>query len=71
MQAYLASPDGRQKYEQTYVAYCALYKATEPHRYQQAAHAAAIVRIERFDFCFPEYAAWAPTNRDGGNQQAA
>ena len=59
LQVYLASAEGRQKYEQAFSPYLAFYKTTEPHRFQEAAHEATIARLERFDFRFPEYAVWA------------
>lgn len=59
LRAFLASPEGRQKYEQTYPSLLAFCKVTEPHRASDAAREATIARIERLDFRFPEYSAWA------------
>jgi hypothetical protein len=58
LREYLASEEGRKKYQQTNSMLLELYKRTEPNRYQQAAHEAAVARIEKLDFQFPEYAAW-------------
>ncbi len=58
MQAYLASPEGWQKYADAYPTLLAYHRLTEPHRPQQAAHEATVAGIKRLDFRFPEYAAW-------------
>lgn len=63
LQDFLASADGRQKYEQAFVAYQAFYMTTDPHRFREAAHEAAIARLERSDFKFPDYAVWVLTRR--------
>ena len=63
LQTYLASNEGQQKYDQVYASYLAFYKVTEPHRSHEAAQEAAIVRLERFDFRFPDYAVWALTQQ--------
>lgn len=61
--AYLASDAGRQKYEQTYQPLLTFYKVTEPDRYHAAAREAALARIDRLDFQFPEYSLWALTQQ--------
>ncbi len=61
LQAYLASAEGRQKYQQAYAPLLAYYGRTEPNRSREAAHEAALARIERLDFHFPDYAVWALT----------
>jgi hypothetical protein len=58
----LASREGRQKYEQAYQPLLAFYKVTEPYRFAEAAHEAAIARVERHDFHYAEYAIWALTS---------
>lgn len=58
---YLASAEGRAKYAQAIEPLRALYKVTEPRRFEKAAHDAAIDRMERLDFRFPEYDVWATT----------
>lgn len=58
LQAYLASEEGRQQYEQVYPILAAFYKTTEPHRYEQAAHDATIARLKEKHFRFPEYGDW-------------
>ena len=59
LQDFLASPEGRKKYDQALACYKAFYQATEPHRAHEAADEASLARLERLDFHFPEYAAWA------------
>lgn len=59
LRQYLASPAGRDRYQQTYGTLLELYKRTEPERFEEAAAEAALARIEKLDFQFPEYAAWA------------
>jgi hypothetical protein len=61
-QAYLASDEGRGKYAPAFTAYQAFYKATEPHRYLQAAEEAALARVERFNFVFPSFEEWSLAN---------
>ena len=58
LQAYLDSPEGRQKYEHAYQPYLSFCRVTEPHHPHEAASKAAKARVERFDFEFPEYAVW-------------
>lgn len=65
-QAYLTSAEGKKRYEQTHPTLLAFCKVTEPHRFYQAAHEAAIARIERLDFRFPEYSVWALTGQSSG-----
>ncbi len=60
--AYLASDEGRDKYEQAFVPYQAFYKTTEHHRYVQAAQEAATARVERVDFVFPSFEEWSLAN---------
>jgi hypothetical protein len=71
VEVYLASPDGRRKYDQVYPSLLELYKLTEPLCSQEAAHSAALARIERLDFQFPDFAVWALTNRDYTTDRAA
>ncbi|MSQ97581.1 MAG: hypothetical protein EXR98_23930 [Gemmataceae bacterium] len=63
LHAFLASPEGREKYDQAYACYKAFYQITEPHRFQKAADEAANARLERVDFCFPEYDSWVLTRQ--------
>lgn len=60
-QAYLASPEGQEKYRTAYPTLLVLYRATEPERCEDAAHEATLARMERLDFRFPEYAEWFQT----------
>jgi hypothetical protein len=67
-QTYLASPEGREKYERAYHTLLAFHKVTEPHRFEKAAHQAALEHVERVDFCFLEYALWAVAHRYAATQ---
>jgi hypothetical protein len=58
LNAYLNSPEGRQKYEDAYTPLVALYRVTEPDRAHEAAREAAQARVEKLDFHFPDFAAW-------------
>jgi len=71
LHAYLDSPEGRAKYEQAYQPYLAFFTQTEPHRPHDAAREAAIRRVERFDFRFPEYDMWATARPEKGSRNAA
>jgi hypothetical protein len=57
--SYLSSPEGRQAYDRTFASLLPLFERTEPLRSREAAHEAAVARLERIDFQFPEYAVWA------------
>lgn len=72
LKAYLASPEGKQKYDEAFPALVELHRYTNPERYREAAREATLARIERMDFHFPEYAVWAITNdrRQETNRQA-
>lgn len=63
LQSYLASAEGRQKYDLAHLHFLTFYQVTEPHRASEAAHEAARSRLEKMDFQFPEYAVWALTWR--------
>lgn len=69
-QTFLASPEGKAKYEQAFVPYLAFYKATDPHRSRESAHDAAVARVEKLDFTFPAYEAWALTRRTAAGGDA-
>jgi hypothetical protein len=56
---FLASVEGRAKYDEALIYYKAFYKATEPERYLDAAHEATVARIERIVFKFPSYEEWS------------
>jgi len=58
LRAYLDSDSGQKIYRQTFDVLLELTKRTEPERPEEAAHQAAIARIEKLDFQFPEYAVW-------------
>jgi hypothetical protein len=55
---YLASAEGKAKYEEAFGPLLAFYKVTEPNRFREAAHEAACARVERLNFPFPEFAVW-------------
>lgn len=61
--AFLASPEGQQKYEKTFLPLLAFYRVSEPQRPEEAARAAALARLERLEFHFPEYARWVLTRQ--------
>ena len=69
LKAYLASDEGREKYDQTYRALLGFCRVTDPHRPEAAAREAALTRIERLDFKFPDFAVW--TLRRGLGESAA
>ena len=58
-QAFMSSPQGRRQFEIAIVPYLTLFEKTEPHRFRQAARDAAIARLERVDFQFPDFSTWA------------
>lgn len=58
LQSYLASAEGKAKYEHARACYRALYRLTDPDRMEEAAHEAAVARIDRLDFAFPDFARW-------------
>lgn len=66
LQQYLATAEGRGKYEQTYQMLLELYKRTEPLRFHDATHDAAIARIEKTDLHFPDFEVWiaSPQTQD-------
>jgi hypothetical protein len=71
LKSYLASPEGQEKYNQAHPALLAFYKVTEPNRYRDAAHDAALARIERMDFRFPDYSVWTGTKHEAVAEPAA
>lgn len=71
LRAYLASEDGQRNYRQTLGQLLELTKRTEPERYHQAAHEAAVARIEKLDFQFPDYAVWVLSQRDIAEKPAS
>jgi hypothetical protein len=71
LEAFLRSEAGRQTYDEAYRALVVLYQAKEPDRYQAAAREAALERVERFDFLFPEFATWAMQTKGSTEETAA
>jgi hypothetical protein len=70
LQTYLASAEGREKYKRAYPTLLAFHKALDPNRCHKAAHDAALERIERLDFTFPEYEVWKQAH-DGRTEPPA
>ena len=58
LREFLSSAEGQAKYAETYRHLVELYKRTEPERFEQAANAATLARIEKVDLQFPEFATW-------------
>ena len=71
MKAYLASPEGREKYKQTYPILLAKHQVTDPQRCHKTAHDATVDRIERVDFTFPDFERWATTQRTDSDAPSA
>lgn len=74
LQQLLQSPEGKKQYLADYPVMLELYKKTEPLRYLDAAHGAAVARVERDQFQFPPYPVWAlqqgMDKGDGGSSAA-
>jgi hypothetical protein len=66
LQQFLRSSQARGQYEHAFPILLQLFQKTEPHRFQEAAHEAAVARIERDHFRFPEYAVWAINRSEEG-----
>ncbi len=58
LQAYLRTPEGRQQFDAAYHPYLAFYKAVDPTRFEAAAKDAAIGKVEREHFEFPDFGVW-------------
>lgn len=63
LQAFLASPDGRRHFAAYQPTFLEFYRAVEPHRYREAADAAAAGKIEREHFQFPDFGVWLLSQR--------
>lgn len=63
LRIYLASPEGRLKYKLSYPPLLAFFKARDPSRCHKDAHEAALERIGRLDFQFPDFSVWAESRR--------
>lgn len=59
LKAFLASDEGRRHYADAFAPFLDLYRATEPERAAEAAREAAIARIQRMHFHFPDFEVWA------------
>jgi hypothetical protein len=63
LQTFLHSPEGRAQcaaYEQGFLEF---YRLREPDRCHQAAHEAAVVKLEREQFTFPDFSVWLLSKR--------
>lgn len=58
LQAFLASPAGRELHEAAYRQFLVFYRVREPHRAESAAREAASDKVEREQFQFPEFSVW-------------
>lgn len=63
LEIYLASSEGREKYEKAYPPLLAFHKLMDPRCPEQAARKAVLDRIARLDFQFPEYETWVLASR--------
>lgn len=70
-QSHLRSPEGRAEYERTVAALLDLHRVTDPDRSQEAAREAALARIERLHFTFPEYGVWVLSKEGSADQHRA
>lgn len=61
--AFMASPEGRQKYQEAYPPLLALQQAIDPLIAPRLAHEATLERIERIDFQFADFDQWIRTVR--------
>ena len=63
LQAFVTSPEGESKYGEYINPLIEYYKHIEPHSFRAAARQAALARIEKYDFSFPDFAVWALVDR--------
>jgi hypothetical protein len=61
--AYLASSEGQLQFQAYYSTFLELYRAVEPHRFQEAAKEAATGKVEREHFDFPDFGVWLLAQR--------
>lgn len=66
--AFRQSAEGRSIYDKTFPILLAFHKQTDPHRAHEAAAQAALVRMERENFTFPEFATWILKREEGSAQ---
>ena len=58
LQAYLATSEGRTHFEAYHPTFLMFYRTVEPDRFEVAARDAAINKIEREHFQFPDFGVW-------------
>lgn len=58
LQEFLASPTGRHQFDAMHSIYLEFYCTVEPHRYREAAKEAAMNKMEREHFQFPDFSVW-------------
>lgn len=58
LQAFLQTPKGQEHYTDYQPKFLELYRAVEPDRCRETAHAAAMRKIERENFTFPDFSVW-------------
>ena len=63
MQAYLATPEGREVSARYHAVFAAFYKVVEPHGFETAARAATADKIEREHVRFPDFGVWVLERR--------
>jgi hypothetical protein len=63
LQEYLQSPESRGHYAAYQPTFQEFYRTVEPDRFREAAHAAAIGKIEREHFTFPDFSVWLLSRR--------
>lgn len=63
LQAYLATPGGKDIFQRYHTAFTAFYRTVEPGRFEAAARDAATGKIEREHFQFPDFGVWVLERR--------
>lgn len=58
LQAYLISPEGRQRFASYQPTFLEFYRTVEPDRFREAARDAAAGKVEREHFQFPDFGVW-------------
>ncbi len=58
LQAYLAHGEGRARYHEYHAVFLEFYRTVEPGRQQEAAQAAAVGKVDREHFQFPDFGIW-------------
>ena len=61
--SYLSSPEGRSHYQTYMPTFLDFYRTVEPDRFQDAARRAAMGKVEREHFQFPDFGVWLLSQR--------